>query len=144
MLSVAAGPNMPKRAARYPARIRANTGKAALRTASMRAGGLVQLQPWLGAALDQIGERGESDPEIAMQRQLVLLVEGEIDQPGDHAFEHHAAQQIAHEIADGAVAEGDQRAVIAIDEAPGRLAGEPPLEAPGQQHRLLISGLGPG
>jgi hypothetical protein len=63
---------------------------------------------------------------------------------GEPPLDRHRAQEVAHELADRAVAERDQRAVILVDEGNRLLTAQPVFERAGERHRLLIRRLRPG
>src|SRR4051795_1368986 len=64
----------------------------------------VQLEARLGPQPDQVDERRQHDPGDAVQGELVLLVEREVGEPRHPALEHYRAQEVAHQLADRAVA----------------------------------------
>ncbi len=81
---------------------------------------------------------------IAVQRQLVELVERHIHQPRERALDQQAAaDQTPHQIADGRIfAERDQRAEIAVAERLERPAGEAVLDLAQHVAGLLMRRLG--
>src|SRR5580658_4343110 len=104
----------------------------------------MQLDGRARAPLDHPGQRVEPDLDRSVQRQRVKLIEREIHESGEIAFDQEAAaDQLAHERADRAVlTERHERAEIAVLERRQRLAGEMPADLAIEMRGLLMCRLG--
>src|ERR1700688_3953844 len=100
----------------------------------------VQLHDRLGSARDEARKRVEGHFGEAVEGELVHLVEREVHEAREIAFDSDvAADQGPHQIADGAVfSERDEGAEVAVAEGAERLARQATLEHAHEMRGLLM------
>src|SRR5690606_30327314 len=95
--------------------------------------------------VDLVRKPEEETPGKAVQGNLVHPIQGDVEQPGQLAFDDEVATcQVAHQIADAAVvAEGNQGTMVTVTEGHRLQPLEATAQGLGQGLGLLVSGLGP-